>query len=831
MARALFTLFGKIGMKGVEDVEKDLKGIEKSAKKIQKSLNKLSRNVKKTGTSLTKSLTTPIVAIAGSITLLSKKTGEYADKLLDLEQITGLSTENLQKFEHVSREAGVSFDGLTSVITKFQSRLPQIIEGSGRASEAMQDLGVNVLDTEGNLKDMNDLFPEILKSLNDIEDITLRNSIAQQIFGRSMKDLAPVLALTSEEIESIGKEAEEMGLILSKDSLQSANKFRIGMEKLKAQFVSVFRTISINFIPILSNTVLPLIKNQIIPIIIKFSEYIKSIGVWFNDLNPKIKKTVAGLITFAAIFGPITIVIGKFIGALTLAVKAFVVFRSALSLFNAVLIKNKIGLIIFAIITLITSLYLLNKNWASVVEWTKKAFTEMTHWASIFFNYIKINSIEALKILINLVEGFSKIVPSLGKKIELLNAKLDLMRAKTELNTLEHKKALGEMHKIDKAHKKQKETLEGLINKLNGYNVGLVKNTLILKNNAKTLREVEREQAELTRKAIADAKEDERKRREEAIESKKEELRIKKEFEKAWSKKVIMQTSNRMQTILQMEKDALEEAKKIRADEFKVKQFYFNEIVSLRKQMAEEEKVLAEENLARKRQELIAIKEAYIDTFGSIFELLSNFYALQIKQVESRKRKEINAINKTKMTEEQKVAAIEKIEIGADKKITDLRRKQAKMDKANAILGIVVNTSEAISRAYAEMSWQAATVVAAIIGTIGAAQIGIVASEPIPFAGGGLVMSNPGKGINAIIGEGREDEVVFPLDKGVDLLFEKLMNKIDTYDNRSLSQPFAEPQNPVVFNVGTLIADDSGIEELERRMRTFEIREDQRRGF
>jgi len=52
-----------------------------------------------------------------------------ADKLLDLEQITGLSTDTLQEMENVSRIAGVSFDGLTDTITKWVSGCEKIKAG------------------------------------------------------------------------------------------------------------------------------------------------------------------------------------------------------------------------------------------------------------------------------------------------------------------------------------------------------------------------------------------------------------------------------------------------------------------------------------------------------------------------------------------------------------------------------------------------------------------------------------------------------------------------------------------------------------------------------
>src|SRR5690554_4051645 len=85
---------------------------------------------------LTKRLTAPITALGTGLVALQKSTGNYADQLLDLEEITGISTTSLQEFRNVARVAGVEQDALANVVSGLSRRMSGIISGTGNASDA-----------------------------------------------------------------------------------------------------------------------------------------------------------------------------------------------------------------------------------------------------------------------------------------------------------------------------------------------------------------------------------------------------------------------------------------------------------------------------------------------------------------------------------------------------------------------------------------------------------------------------------------------------------------------------------------------------------------------
>ena len=84
---------------------------------------------------------------------------DYADEILTLSSVTGLSTQTLQEFSYMSELIDVSLDTVTGSLTKLTNNMQAAATGSGAAYDAFQALGVSVTDSEGHLRN------EILQGL------------------------------------------------------------------------------------------------------------------------------------------------------------------------------------------------------------------------------------------------------------------------------------------------------------------------------------------------------------------------------------------------------------------------------------------------------------------------------------------------------------------------------------------------------------------------------------------------------------------------------------------------------------------------------------------
>ena len=151
------------------------------------------------------------------------------------------------------------------------------------------------------------------------------------------------------------------------------------------------------------------------------------------------------------------------------------------------------------------------------------------------------------------------------------------------------------------------------------------------------------------------------------------------------------------------------------------------------------------------------IYDARIESIEKEQEANDEAYDKEIERIESLE--ENGAISKEEAEARKRDAedrtAAKNAEL--EKKKAALQEKQAKWDKANSIVQTTIATSLAIMKAYATAGPIAGAVFAAIVAALGAAQIAVIAAQPIPKYAKGT-KDHPG-GL-AIVGDGGKKEGV-----------------------------------------------------------------------
>ena len=159
----------------------------------------------------------------------------------------------------------------------------------------------------------------------------------------------------------------------------------------------------------------------------------------------------------------------------------------------------------------------------------------------------------------------------------------------------------------------------------------------------------------------------------------------------------------------------------------------------------------------------------FFDKWGEGIGIVGDIWgqALQNKTIalDNFHKKELDAINNSQMTEEQKEAAIQNLEEDTADKRAKIQRKQAIADKAAAIAAATINGAQAITKVAGQTGIGAIAAAPMIAGLV-AAQIAMIAAQPIPaFAEGGIV-SGPTLGLmGEYSGAKANPEVIAPLDK------------------------------------------------------------------
>ena len=836
--RKLFQLVGEISIKGMTALNKQFSETDQKARALQKQINLLGKNIEKVGVGLSKTITAPLIGLGAAMVLAADKTGKYADAMLDLVDITGLSTDSLQELEHVANVAGVDFNGLTNTIVQFTRKLPEIVKEGGKAYDSIKALGINIYDTNGNVRDMNQLFPEMLKGLMSVKNVTERNAMATTIFGRSLNDLAPVLGMTAEGFDAAVKEAHDLNLVIGNEGLQTANDYRIEMLKLKEEFTKFWQRLSIDFIPILKDSLIPLVRDTLLPIFEKTIKVVKSVADWFMGLTKAEQNTILGTVAFVAALGPLLIIIGK-------AIVATKGFTSALLMLKAPLLVNPF----VAAATAVTALTLLIIN----LRKEHQRYLEFTAAGGLTKKGIELQK-EKIKGLESEAEAIKKAI----KYAVESNDKTATWTTAEGVFSRSVAVARAELEAINDQIKRTNEQIGKYTETTEAATTATDKSTNSLLDNAA---------AEEKAKAAA----------EKANRLKAEQI----EWEKRLIEQRLASTSDiKMQTeeklkLLEIEKNKeLTTANERGIEKQQIIDYYAREEVRIYSEQATAIKSLEDEELEywkkiqdekksygdkineanaaqweeyirsiEEQQELLknTIVGAAIETNAYISQIADNYFQKQFNNLDIQQQKEIDNINKSVMNKENKEKAIDAINKKYAKESLKLRRDQAKKDKAFAIFGAIINTALAITNAM-KLVWPLNLVMAVVMGALGAVQIAAIASEPLPMKKGGLVKSGTG-GIEAQIGEGAEDEIVLPMKTGVRALADALMERLGEIELPKFKTPrlayagagggsdgSVMRGGAINLHIGTFIGDESGLKELERRLLNIRISEQQRKG-
>lgn len=174
-------------------------------------------------------------AAAGTaLSAMTYKAAAGADDINTLAAQTGLSVEQIQKFQYATDLIDVPMETLTGSMAKLTRNMASAQKGTGAQAEAFKTLGVSITDSNGQLRNNQDVFNDAIKSLGKMENATQRDALAMQIFGKSAQDLNPLILGGADALKELGDSADAAGLILSQQALDHLNGFNDSVDILKA---------------------------------------------------------------------------------------------------------------------------------------------------------------------------------------------------------------------------------------------------------------------------------------------------------------------------------------------------------------------------------------------------------------------------------------------------------------------------------------------------------------------------------------------------------------------------------------------------------------------
>ena len=195
---------------------------------------------------------TAAVAAAKQVIDLTVKAGDYADQLLTTSAQTGVSAKTLQEWDYAARFIDTETETMTKGLGKVTKAMGAAASGNKDYIEVANGVKVAIKGANGELLSSEDVFYSTIDALGKIKNETERDIAAQELFGKSYQDMAPLIQAGSKGLKKYADEAQRMGVILSDEAVGALGTFDDTMEKIDAQTQSLGRNIAITFLPIVS---------------------------------------------------------------------------------------------------------------------------------------------------------------------------------------------------------------------------------------------------------------------------------------------------------------------------------------------------------------------------------------------------------------------------------------------------------------------------------------------------------------------------------------------------------------------------------------------------
>lgn len=190
------------------------------------------------------------VGVGTAFTALVKNSINLQDEMSKASQKIGVSVGDLSKLNYAADLSGVAFESLVSGLGKFNKNLSEAFtSGTGAASDALADLGVEIKDTNGRLKGTNEIFLEVADRLSGLQDGATKTTIAMDLFGKSGADLIPLLNSGKNGLADMATEAEKLGQVLDADAAKKAEEFNDNLTRLQKTFTGVANAVATEALP------------------------------------------------------------------------------------------------------------------------------------------------------------------------------------------------------------------------------------------------------------------------------------------------------------------------------------------------------------------------------------------------------------------------------------------------------------------------------------------------------------------------------------------------------------------------------------------------------
>lgn len=296
------------------------------------------------------------VALAG----LTVKAGQSADDLNTLSKVTGIGTDQLQKYKLSADLMDVSVESIAKSQQKLKKNMLGALDGTNEQAQYFEQLGINITNTDGSLRNASDVFDDTIEALGKMENETERDAIAMALMGKSANELNPLIEDGGETYKKVADIMASNGLdIVDQDTLDKANQFNDALDTIKLTGMATLSTVGTQ------------LAGYLAPAMEKIAEVLGKVFGWISQLDPQVLAIIGIVAGVIALLSPLLITIGKIATGISAIMSLMSTLGVTLGALGSTLLP-----IIGIIAGVIAIGVLLYKNWDTI----KEKATQLKDW-------------------------------------------------------------------------------------------------------------------------------------------------------------------------------------------------------------------------------------------------------------------------------------------------------------------------------------------------------------------------------------------------------------------------------------------------------------------
>ena len=234
------------GIKG--SLEQVMSGEAESAgKKTGGKFSKFFGGALKTGGAAIAGMAAGATALTGAMVAGANATAQAGDQIDKMSQKLGLSSGYYQKFSYVLSQSGADINSMGTGLKTLTNKLDDAKTGSESAQAMFEALGLSMEDLSSMSRE--DVLSATIAGFQGMADSTERAALANDLFGKSGQELAPLFNTTVEETQAMMQAAEDLGMVMSEDAVAASAAYQDSLDTLQRTIAGAKNAMMADFLP------------------------------------------------------------------------------------------------------------------------------------------------------------------------------------------------------------------------------------------------------------------------------------------------------------------------------------------------------------------------------------------------------------------------------------------------------------------------------------------------------------------------------------------------------------------------------------------------------